>query len=615
TIILNLFRHLRKESLTVEDISNISGLDRGRILKYCGWLEHEGYLFLDDKAEKYKLDFENPRYFIIEKILKEFDFRHSELVSKIRDIDRFGKPLALYADLNNRRLKTNIEGLDRILSPFEPDLEGLPLRKTTLLLGTPGSGKTTLALDIVRQVRRQRLPEETALYLTFAGDIQRVAEDNVAFGWNYRDIAACVRSLSTLQSKTYLNDPDKFFKHFLNILDEFSPDLVAVDNLGYFLQLVPPEASREILNRLIRVLNVRGITSILIGEDNPGRTGFESYDTDGVIYLHYKEGQRALEITKMRGREFAGGKHPFKIKGLSEKDKLDQTKRDEPVITVFPNIHMHLEVAQRKKQLDEKDKEKNGNEKFEAEKAEQTGEDNNKKKALKSGIAGLDALLPLYSKGKDKDYGFEKGEIILVLGSPGAGKTLLGLHFLAEGFKKENKENIKNYENNEKVLWVSFESDLDGLQLATRSFSKEAGVRIFLNKMKEDRENKENKEMDTIFRFYPPAQLNPDELVNFLLKECEKDNNKKKLKRIVVDSVNDIEQAFATDMAFKTFMTSLVQLLREKEITVMFLYRTRSFFGKADDIGRVLASIVDTIICLKVLEIQNAVQKGLFLLK
>jgi circadian clock protein KaiC len=604
--LLNQFRHLLGESLSIEHIADISGLDRGRILLYCEKLEHEGFLLLDSQYETYKLNTQKRTE--VENALKHFDYRHAELVSKVRDIKRFGKPLALCADHNETKLVTRINGLDKILAPHDKELRGLPLRKSILLLGPPGAGKTTLALEIVRQVRMKGLPGETALFLTFEEDIKRLMETYESFGWTHSEMEFCVRSLramsffsrdakstrisrffkkmmhprrslSTLNRRAYLNNPEEFLTHFLNILDEFAPDLVVVDNLGYFLQLVPAEISREVLNRLIRVFVVRGITSLLVGENIPDSLGFEAYDVDGVIYLGKKDGRRWLEISKLRGREFASGKHPFIIS-----DTRKTKRREDPVIQVFPNIQMHIDIDQRNKEK--------GRPEAEAE--------NDKYKVLSSGVEGLDELLPIFPVERGKESGFQKGEAILVLGSPGAGKTLLGLHFLKKGYIPKESDDEKR----ERVLWVSFESDLKGLYLATRSFRPGAGFSDLINDM--DNEEKEKAK----FRFYPPAQLEPDELVNFLLEECEKG-----VKRLVLDSVTDLEQVFPTDIEFKAFMTSLVQLLRQKEVTAMFLYRSKGFFGKTEDIGRVLASVVDTIVCLKVLEIQNAMQKGIFLLK
>jgi circadian clock protein KaiC len=584
--LLNLFRHLESEPLNVEDITNITGLDRGRILMYCGRLEHEGFILLDSQGETYT--FNNDKYREVEKILKPFDYRRAELVAKVRDIERFGRPLALCSDHNETTLATNIEGLDRVLAPFEKEKSkiGLPLRKSILILGPPGSGKTTLALEIVRNVRLKRFPAETALYLTFEEDIQRLFENFKDFGWTRSDMYACVRSLSTLQRKAYLENPDQFLKGFLGILDEFSPDLVALDNLGYLLQLVPPEASREILNRLIRVLTVRGITSLLVGEHITEGISFEAYDVDGVIHLGYEGGKRWLEITKMRGCEFGSGRHPFRI-GKKRKSSPQDNASEKSCIQVFSNIQMYIAKEQRD------DDDNNGNKK-----------DDTEKQILSSGIKGLDDLLPIYSETAEKKSGFEQGEVILVLGSPGAGKTLLGLHFLKEGWgkNKENKEKSKK----ERVLWISFESDLNGIKLATRSFSEDAGFKGLI----EDMDSKT--EVNTRFQFFTPAQLDPDELVNYLFEECYEKGG---LHRIVLDSVTDLEQIFNIDIKFKVFMTSLVQLLRKKGITTMFLYRTKEFFGKTEDIGRVLSSVVDTIICFKVLELQNEVHKGLFLLK
>ena len=458
--LLNLFRHLGSEPLSVEDITNITGLDRGRILMYCGRLEHEGYILLDPQGETYK--FNNDKYREVEKILKPFDYRRAELVAKVRDIERFGRPLALCSDHNETTLATNIEGLDRVLAPFEKEKNkiGLPLRKSILILGPPGSGKTTLALEIVRNVRLKRFPTETALYLTFEEDIQKLFENYKDFGWTRADMYACVRSLSTLRRKAYLENPDQFLKGFLGILAEFSPDLVAVDNLGYLLQLVPPEASREILNRLIRVFTVRGITSLLVGEHVTEGMNFEAYDVDGVINLGYEGGKRWLEITKMRGREFGSGRHPFRI-GKKKKFYPQDNASEVSCIQVFPNIQMYIAKEQRE----------NGEN-------DGSNSDVKDKPVLSSGIKGLNDLLPIYSGAAEKKNGFEQGEVILVLGSPGAGKTLFGLHFLKEGWEKNKEKNAK-----ERVLWISFESDLNGLKLATRSFSEEAGFKELIEYM------------------------------------------------------------------------------------------------------------------------------------
>jgi circadian clock protein KaiC len=577
---LNLFRHLRGESLSIDDIVIASGLDRGRVLMNCGRLEHEGFLLLDGQTETYRLNPERIRD--VEKTMMPFDSQPAELVAKVRDIQRFGKPLALYSGDEDEKIATSIAGLDKILSP-DSKLQGLPRGKVIVLLGPPGSGKTTFALEIIKNVRRRRLPKEPALFLTFEEDVQRLGADFKPFGWTADDMAACVRSLSTLRRKTYISDPDRFLAGFISVLDESSPELVAVDNLGYFLQLAPPEASREVLNRLIRVFTVRGITTLLLGEEDPNRAGFESYDVDGVMRLKYEKGERLLEIVKMRGRDFAGGEHPFAFV-----DSKLSGKAIERCVEVYPNVEMHIDRLNRNKEREQS-----------AMLEGVAHPEQSKDEVLTSGIDGLDNLLPIYPAGLRKKQGFAEGEAILVLGSPGSGKTLLGLHFIKKG-----------WEDRKSTHWVSFESDTSGLHMATRSFGSSTRFEELINQMRTGTKKSENVG-DAHFRFYAPAQIEPQRLVNDLLDECKD----KKLKRLVLDSVTDIEQVFRTEADLKIFMTSLVQLLKEHDVTTMFLYRTKGFFGKTEDIGRVLSSVVDTIICLKIVEIHNAIQKGLFLLK
>ena len=249
-------------------------------------------------------------------------------------------------------------------------------------------------------------------------------------------------------------------------------------------------------------------------------------------------------MTKLRGREFAGGQHQLCIVST-----VDEHRNEGRAVEVYPNIQTYVAKSERNG--------KNGD----------VGQE-----VLSSGIPGLDELLPIFPLAKRRDAGFQRGEAILVVGSPGAGKTLLGLHFLKAGLDK-----------GEQLLWVSFESDRDGWKLATRSFDDDVFEKLikYLTKPVEDPE--------AAFKFYPPARVEPDRLVNDILKRCEGGRH---LDRVVLDSVTDLEQAF-TDIDFKVFMTSLVQILREKHVTTMFLFRTKDFFGKMEDIGRVLASVVN----------------------
>ena len=106
-------------------------------------------------------------------------------------------------------------------------------------------------------------------------------------------MTACVRSEHTAQ-RTYLSEPDRFLRGFIAILDEETPDLVVLDNLGYVLQLAPAGAGREILNRIIRVFTIRGITALLLSETTLSERGFQAYDVDGVIELSYDEARGLL---------------------------------------------------------------------------------------------------------------------------------------------------------------------------------------------------------------------------------------------------------------------------------------------------------------------------------
>ena len=56
---------------------------------------------------------------------------------------------------------------------------------------------------------------------------------------------------------------------------------------------------------------------------------------------------------------------------------------------------------------------------------------------LKSGAEGIDALI---------GGGFPEGSVVLVAGTPGTGKTILGIQYLVEGVKKKEMGILISFE-------------------------------------------------------------------------------------------------------------------------------------------------------------------------
>ena len=93
------------------------------------------------------------------------------------------------------KISSGIEGFDDIT------VGGLPLRRTTLLMGGPGRGKTVFALRmLVRGAVRHHTP---GIFVAFEEDAHRVSANAETFGWDMRGLEkrpqlffvdACMRS-------------------------------------------------------------------------------------------------------------------------------------------------------------------------------------------------------------------------------------------------------------------------------------------------------------------------------------------------------------------------------------------------------------------------------------
>src|SRR5271170_1547376 len=74
------------------------------------------------------------------------------------------------------KIFTGIEGFDDITRG------GLPLGRTTLLMGGPGSGKTVLALQMLAGASTHH--GTPGIFVAFEENARRVAANGDSFGWN-----------------------------------------------------------------------------------------------------------------------------------------------------------------------------------------------------------------------------------------------------------------------------------------------------------------------------------------------------------------------------------------------------------------------------------------------
>ncbi|MGI8568122.1 MAG: ATPase domain-containing protein [Methylocella sp.] len=81
---------------------------------------------------------------------------------------------------NPTKAPTGIVGLDEITGG------GLPHRRTTLLSGGPGSGKTILALQFLMHGARDC--EEPGIFVAFEETSKRIMANAKSFGWNIEEL-------------------------------------------------------------------------------------------------------------------------------------------------------------------------------------------------------------------------------------------------------------------------------------------------------------------------------------------------------------------------------------------------------------------------------------------
>jgi circadian clock protein KaiC len=190
---------------------------------------------------------------------------------------------------------------------------------TILIVGTAGSGKTTLACVFTQAAC---LRGERVLYLNFEESAESMVGSMLSPGLALRTLI----KTGTLVVRSYLPEAmgvEEHLFHALKALDEFQPQHVVVDSISACQRMGSEEAAFEYLMRLLNACKERGITCFYINQATGldivteiSGVGISSIIDTIVLLRHVPIGgamKRELIVMKSRGSKHSEQFHEFHI--------------------------------------------------------------------------------------------------------------------------------------------------------------------------------------------------------------------------------------------------------------------------------------------------------------
>ena len=438
------------------------------------------------------------------------------------------------------RVRTGISGLDGILSG------GIPRGNITLIEGEIGTGKTTLGVEFVYRGAKEF--GEPGVIVVFEVSPDKLVRDAAGLGWDLAELERSQQLKIIFTTREVfgqeLRQPDSLL---IDEANKIGAKRIFIDGVAGLLPAGAGPDSREAFQILVQGLQRENLTAIMALEAVALKGGesaslHEESIADTVIRLRMEDIQRAairsIEIVKSRGHSYQMGRHAFRIV-------------DGQGIEVYRRVQ-----APRPQSRDR------------AAAFDPTTR-------VSTGVPGLDELV---------NGGYFLGSTTVVAGMSGVGKSVMALHYIAEGARR-----------GERSLMLSLDEQVPQLLRNAASVGIDLQPAI-------DR---------GIVRLYYDA---PQEIeVDHHFDKIERIVEEFKPKRVVIDSLSTYGSSLGTQgRVFRDFFHALVALMKEHQIAAVYNHENPEMLGMSSMMGELaMSSLVDNIVLMNLIEIEDRLRLGL----
>lgn len=431
-------------------------------------------------------------------------------------------------------LPTGVAGFDQVLGG------GLPANALYLIQGLAGSGKTTLACQIGFNHAKQG---KKVLILTLIAESHGKLLNHLG-GYHFFDESLIGNQVLFFSGYASLANGglQDLLAFIAATLAEHKPDIFVIDGFRSVRETSNSGiALSEFMHMLNSLVSSLGCTTFLLSPVEGNSPGAENTLVDGIIELGQAERGmrliRTLKVYKIRGGKHLLGWHVFEV--------------NESGVVIYPRLEAIATCANTPPPASSE--------------------------MVSFGIPSWDKLIA---------GGVVKGSSTNLLGNPGIGKTLMGLHFIRQGLQeKQNCLILGFYESPPRLVEKAKKVGID----FTKAL-EEGSLEILWNL---------------------PLEILVDELMNRVLENVDRRN----VKRLFVDGLEGIRDVLVYPERTRSVLIALINALRARNITTVFTQELPYFKESFPTSDSSASLLFENMMLLKYVEIANVNHRQISVLK